>query len=454
MTEPPEVPRVEAEQLAIVRELGDGGQGTVFLAAIPHAAVPLGAYKEYRPEVRPEVDWSNLESLIRVHRDAAGLVEDMAWPTAIVTRAGQPTGFLMRLAPPDCTVSLRIGGVARQQLLALEYLLNPPDYMAMIGLAVTEQERVGLLRDLAAMTERLHGAGIVIGDLSPKNVVASLRPRPRCFLLDCDAVRRDGLSVLRQVETPDWELPTGEELATAAGDSYKLALCVLRVLAGDQSSRDPSLVPGHFGELAARVAHTLLAAPPDRPSASEWLAFLDRAAPLARSVVPAPPPPPRSVPQLVPTPPHGAPYPSGPAPQPFVPQPLVPQPVPVPQLPAVRQWPSPAVGYAPPVMDRSSAPPALVAGWTAPGRRRSPWLAVAGAVWWLVRGLFVGGWRVVRFLGAVVGWMILILVVLGLIVGGVYLLLVGAFPSLGDSLGVHAATAPQSIVDSQSGAGP
>jgi eukaryotic-like serine/threonine-protein kinase len=52
-------------------------------------------------------------------------------------------------------------------------------------------------------------------------------------------MRVNGASVLPQVETPEWEVPAGEELATVQSDTYKLGLLTLRLLTGDQHTKNP-----------------------------------------------------------------------------------------------------------------------------------------------------------------------------------------------------------------------
>jgi hypothetical protein len=75
----------------------------------------------------------------------------------------------------------------------------------------------------------LHKHGVCVGDISPKNLLFALIPHPAVYFIDCDAMRIDGVSVLRQVETPGWQVPAGEELATVYSDTYKLGLLALRL---------------------------------------------------------------------------------------------------------------------------------------------------------------------------------------------------------------------------------
>jgi serine/threonine protein kinase len=297
MTEPdeasPSVARIEVARLQVIKTLGDGGQGIVHQVAVPESLQPLMAYKQYKTTSASDVDWFALEGLVGL-MDAADaetrswLREHTAWPSTVVTANGEPRGFLMRLAPDDCFGELRTPK-ATQTLLALEFLLNPPDYLARINLLVSQAQRLGILRDLASALRRLHALGIVIGDLSPKDVVFGLGPPPRCFLIDCDAVSRDGVSVLRQVEAADWSVPDGEDLATPSSDIYKLGLLAVRLLAGDQSRTDVAVIPPSMPDLADLTRRSVSEEPARRPDPADWVAGLDAAIPMAATGIQPPP---------------------------------------------------------------------------------------------------------------------------------------------------------------------
>jgi hypothetical protein len=252
--------RVERSALILGERLGQGGQGSVYPVLGHRAAGSWDAvYKEYRADVLGRVDVAALEALGDLaaalpEADRGWLAERTAWPTDLVVDGGAVIGFLMRAVPAEFYFALKtLTSNAKLRLAQVEFLLNADDYVAGIGLTVSESDRLALLADLAATLVRLHALGIAVGDLSPKNLLFSAGPRPRCFLIDCDAMRVAGTSVLPQVETTEWQLPDGEELATARGDAYKFGLLAARLFSRDQSSRDvgPLLdVSPTLGELA------------------------------------------------------------------------------------------------------------------------------------------------------------------------------------------------------------
>jgi serine/threonine protein kinase len=293
---------VELAELENLGLLGSGGQGIVHRVMASGTRRPRKvAYKEYHSEIARIVDWSQLARLIQVGlrataADRAWLGRYTAWPIAIVQRHGDPCGFLMRIAPDECLVSLRTGREYESVLLSLEFLMNSPDYLARVDLRLSERDRITVLRTMASLVDRLHSLNIVIGDLSPKNVAISLESNPQCFLLDCDAVSIDGESPVPPVETPDWTVPVGESATARSSDLYKLGLCVVRVLCGDQSAMDSEKIPSRFSALASIARRAIDGPPGCRPTAAEWMSALGSAAGHADRNVPAfvtlPPPPP------------------------------------------------------------------------------------------------------------------------------------------------------------------
>ncbi|MFB6889078.1 hypothetical protein ACFCX4_07155 [Kitasatospora sp. NPDC056327] len=289
---------VEHGELLLEHRLGQGGQGTVHRVAnrrIDEAGESWGVvYKEYDAHVLPDLDADALAAM-------AGLLDELgdaerrwlcgrtAWPAAVVRRQGLVLGFLMREAPDRFHFEYRgLGGpaAAARRLASLEYLLNGDAYVAGVGLEVSERDRLLLLADLAATLSRLHRLGVAVGDLSPKNLLFTTAGRPECFLIDCDAMRLRGRSALPQAETPDWQLPAGEERATPAGDVHKLALLAVRLFARDQTATDPAALGAVSPVLGDLARASLGGDPARRPTPAVWAEQLLAAAGTA-STVPA-----------------------------------------------------------------------------------------------------------------------------------------------------------------------
>ncbi|MEE1772776.1 DUF4189 domain-containing protein [Streptomyces sp. JV185] len=305
------VPWVRPDQLGpyAAHRLGDGGQGIVY--GVPRAPGKLSgqlAYKEYRPQVRP--DPAALQALAASlstldPADQSFLSERLAWPIAIVYTGSAPSqlplpansgtsvvGFLMQRVGNEFELnSTAIGGVKQQ---GLEFLLNPETFLQTIGLTLDDRTRLDLLTDLASTLSRLHKGGVVVGDLSPKNVLFTLDGAPRVLLIDCDSMRYRTQDVLPQVETTGWSVPESAK-ATPASDTYKFGLIAARIFNQDQVSTDLGPLRGVAPELADLAQRSTRSDPARRPALAEWLHPLEQARkrtqPGKRTKVKAPKPP-------------------------------------------------------------------------------------------------------------------------------------------------------------------
>ncbi|MFE2996159.1 hypothetical protein ACFXG4_14215 [Nocardia sp. NPDC059246] len=254
-------------------------------------------FKEYGAALLPQLDAAALIEMVNLlfglsATEGEWLCEHAAWPSAVVERHGRACGFLMRSVPDRFRFDLRsLSGTTSttRRLTNFEYLLNDDAYIAGIGLRINDTDRLRLLADLAATLTRLHRLGIVVGDLSPKNLLFSTMPDPACFLLDCDAMRLYGASVLPQAETPDWQLPRGEEKATRPGDVYKLGLLAIRLFERNQTTTDPTALDAITPALGNLAQTSLSPEPERRPSPALWTEMLSAAVPTVRTALPPPP---------------------------------------------------------------------------------------------------------------------------------------------------------------------
>lgn len=252
-------------------------------------------YKEYDAAVLPDLDAAALAAHVDLLGELSAdegrwLCDKTAWPAAVVERGGHACGFLMRAVPDRFRFrftfpSLPSTTTGTPRLASLEYLLNDDDYVAGIGLAISERDRLLILADLAATLARLHRIGITVGDLSPKDLLFTTDPKPECFLIDGGAMRLWGISVLPQAEMPDWQISAGEEKATCASDVYKLALLAVRLFARDPIATAPAalaVLSPALGDLARASLN------PDRarrPTPSDWVEQLTTTAAYAEGTL-------------------------------------------------------------------------------------------------------------------------------------------------------------------------
>jgi DNA-binding helix-hairpin-helix protein with protein kinase domain len=267
----------DLRELGALDKLADGGQGVVYRAA----RMPGELYKRYHDLSQWNV--GELKRLIRrVHADPMPgaarerILAGTAWPTGVVLEDGEHVGMMMPEAPAHFTTI--IGGSPR--LKELQFLVFAPKPMwSEVRLPDADQRRE-LALGYVRLFKALHDGDIIVGDVSPRNLLWTLDPHPAVYAIDCDGFRVNGYpAAVPQAQTPDW-VDTAQETGKAGfdGDRFKLALLVLRVLLTEPKvtpadvAADPrrrEAVGERVAALAARVAAG------ERCHAAEWLRALD-----------------------------------------------------------------------------------------------------------------------------------------------------------------------------------
>lgn len=304
---------IERDKLGVLTKIGQGGQGVVYRA--PNAKTKFAAsmvYKEYKPQTRADIDFTALAAMPALveesltYAEAERLISVAAWPCALVEDAGNTTGFVMPAIPGGFFIPLKTVKGVSDAAAEFQHLLNHSSVLAARGIDLNDAQRYALLREVASGLAFFHKHGVCIGDISPKNLLFALKPHESVYFIDCDAWRINGVSALPQMETPDWTVPAGEELATVYSDSYKLGLLALRLVAGDHDTKNlqhiPSTTPGLLRQI---ITDTLSKAPQQRPLPEAWNYVLGHAieqaqhqmktagvAPTPVSTAPFPPPTP------------------------------------------------------------------------------------------------------------------------------------------------------------------
>ena len=269
---------IKQDRLGSLTKLGQGGQGVVYRA--PNVTTKFAdsmVFKEYKASARGGIDFAVLSAMPALvektlsYRDAERLISLTAWPCAMVQNASGTSGFVMPSIPESFFIPLKTVKGVSQTPAEYQHLLNEQSVLAARGINIDDAQRYALLREAASGLEFLHKIGICVGDISPKNVLFSLDPREAVYFIDCDAMRINGVSAMPQVETPGWEIPAGEELATVYADTYKLGLLALRLLAGDQDTRSIERIPARTPSLLRQIiTDTLTKEPARRPLPAAW----------------------------------------------------------------------------------------------------------------------------------------------------------------------------------------
>lgn len=290
-----EIPRQSLPATASLTRLGTGGEGVVY--DLPAAAVPqeVRTAAGGRPVVYKEFLHQDSPAEAQHHRAVVGflgklgsvqrewLLDRAAWPLAVVVNGGAVCGILMPKIPAQFFRDFPTpsGGSLRKEA-DFQMLLNNKAFLKARGIGIGKKWKLGLLIQGAELLRVLQGAGLVVGDLSARNLLFAVGDskddQGSVYLIDCDSVSTPGSMNLSGMETPGWSLPSGEKTQTPEGDRYKFALLVLRVLAGDQMTRNigdlPSSAPVQVRRLTER---TLSSAPTDRPRFQEWVEVLQTA---------------------------------------------------------------------------------------------------------------------------------------------------------------------------------
>jgi len=269
---------IQRDRLGALTKIGQGGQGVVYGA--PNVKTKFAAsmvYKEYKSQTLAAIDFTAVAAMPALVEDslsyaqAERLISMAAWPCAMVEDAGRPTGFVMPAIPAEFFISLTTVKGVSTTAAEFQHLLNHPTVLAARGINIDDVQRYTLLREVSSGLAFLHSHGVCVGDISPKNLLFSLTPREAVYFIDCDAMRINGVSALPQVETPGWNVPPGEELATIYSDTYKLGLLALRLLVGDHDTANPQHLPTTTPDLVRQaITDTLSSDPHRRPLPGAW----------------------------------------------------------------------------------------------------------------------------------------------------------------------------------------
>jgi eukaryotic-like serine/threonine-protein kinase len=276
---------IQRDRLGVLTKIGQGGQGVVYGA--PKVKTKFAAsmvYKEYKTQTRAGIDFTALAAMPALVEDslsyaqAERLISMAAWPCALVEEDGTPTGFVMPAIPEQFFIPLTTVKGVSSTTAEFQHLLNHSSVLAARGIELDDAQRYSLLREVASELAFLHKHGVCVGDISPKNLLFSLTPHEAVYFIDCDAMRINTVSALPQVETPGWDIPSGEELATIYSDTYKLGLLALRLLAGDHDTTNPQHLPPATPDLVRQIITDTLTNPPhQRPLPEAWTYVLGHA---------------------------------------------------------------------------------------------------------------------------------------------------------------------------------
>lgn len=296
------------EQLTFGPRVGAGAQGTLYrVAKVTGADFPFPlVFKEF--SATTTVSGPGLQLLTRLRDtlspDERNLIDrTTVWPCAVVEELGKACGYVMQAIPDRFMQPLSTSSGRELVPREVQHLLVPEEVQRRtMGEVPTTAERMVLAREMAFVLGFLHAKDLVYGDLSYKNAVFTIRPRPELMLLDCDGIRKVGqAAAMPQLHSPGWNPPeSGPQ--TKDTDRYKLGLFILRCLCpnANAQTRDPEVAAGILDPTGLGLLRRSLGDDPKtRTTGREWVEHLDRAVARAGGVAarsgsaPAPPRPAR-----------------------------------------------------------------------------------------------------------------------------------------------------------------
>lgn len=294
---------IDEAELGRRTELASGGMARLYVLpdlVLPEAPNITWVYKKFRPKVRPIAPYG-LQSLVRLLEEmprpqSVAMQRHFNWPVRVVNDQDPgASGVILPLLAETFFVDLRLSSGARKRKPAeLQFLFMDAEYCARVRVPnLDEAQRREICRSLVYAMAVLDRAGVVYGDLSARNVLFRVSPRPSVMLVDCDAARRQGdtAAVGKQPHSPDWEPPeairarrrrdnAAYSIQNKATDRYKLGIAILRILTPGEGS-SVNIDPTAAKPLLPRRLYTLLERslsddPDARPAARTWYEEMTR----------------------------------------------------------------------------------------------------------------------------------------------------------------------------------
>jgi serine/threonine protein kinase len=315
--------QVKRLQLGPLVKLGKGGTAIVYrLPQFSLPDFPNLVYKEYNEKTKALAGPSlggGLTRFVRFReklpaRQQKSWDERIVWPVLVVVddEDGAASGIVMPLIPQRFFHNfVRHSGPPESRPLEVDTLFGDDETMMRVGLPqIGVRTRLQLISKVAIAYGMMHREGVVLGDISARNIVYDPNQNdPAILVVDVDSARVAGTRSVfsSQPHTPNWEPPEALKASEAlrrggAGlpsdrrdtlkntwsiqskqtDVYKFGLMVVRILdhgRGRAVNREPGpaqrILQAQVGASAAKLLDGSLAAnPKDRPSMRDWYEVL------------------------------------------------------------------------------------------------------------------------------------------------------------------------------------
>lgn len=272
--------RPDLEQLAV------GGEGIVYRVR----SQPSLVLKEYKAAQRPVLNTLALERIIEFRNSLSPTDRDRLdtrtiWPSTAVADGRGVCGFLMPAIGADFYRNYGLRANPKRVLCDWNQLAYQGQQLAPHMISEIPRpsldEKVLLITDLVQTIRVLHRNGMVLGDLSGRNLIWGIAPA-RAVVIDCDSFRFAGESgVCPHKESPGWIDPAlGGKPTTLESDIFKLGVAAYRALWSRPGGEvTPAAVKTATGSAVAAAIVELVAHSVDttgRPTIEDWATQLEK----------------------------------------------------------------------------------------------------------------------------------------------------------------------------------
>ncbi|MDR3047403.1 MAG: hypothetical protein LBU51_07310 [Bacteroidales bacterium] len=220
---------MEKKELSEIKgTLKIGGGSQAYIYKIPpgnlyKTAVALKKYKSEHLSGNETAVEYYLDELIsiknRVSDDHKTILNQYTtWPLRLIYENGRICGYIMHLIPDMFYTNVNIPLMGSKRVLSsFDFILQPNEFRLNNNLPrISDKGMARLISSLLKILTVLHEEDIVLGDLSPNNILLYIdsndQAKNRPLFIDTDSVRIvKNTHPLKQLHSPEWEPPESKK---------------------------------------------------------------------------------------------------------------------------------------------------------------------------------------------------------------------------------------------------
>jgi len=214
--------KIEFSEINGVVKIGGGSQAHIYripAGSLYKTDVALKKYKNKHLSGNEAAIESYLDELISIKKRMSNdyktiLDQYTTWPVKIVYEKGKACGYIMHLIPDMFFTNMNIPLSGTEKMLSsLDFILHGSKFRADNNLPrISDKGMARVIYFLLKVLAILHEENIILGDLSPSNVLVYIdsqnQSNNRVLFIDTDSFRILGNThPLKQLHTPEWVPP-------------------------------------------------------------------------------------------------------------------------------------------------------------------------------------------------------------------------------------------------------